>query len=138
MVAGLLPPGKTAQKTARAPNGRFGHGNSGGKKGRSGRKPSTFLQQCREYAKDIPDFWQRVADGTELECRGVNEAGELVYGEPRMADRLTAAKMLVAYGHGQPVEHVLHEGEITSYVVTSPTMPTTIDQWRKMFAPSKS
>lgn len=134
----LLPPtAKTAPKRrGHRPDGRFTTGNTGGKKGRSGRKPYHFLhaaQVAAERAK-VPDFWARVAAGTEMECRGPDEAGVLVYAPPRMADRLKASQLLYSYAAGLPTQTVEVSGELKQYVIEAPAKPLTAADWRAAFA----
>lgn len=113
-------PSKTARKTpprtARAPNGSEiplgAHpGNTGGKKGRSGRKPAKIVQLAQELIDKftlmqvaasiaVGDIWE---DYT-------NADGETVSGPTRNSDRLAAIKFLAAYGYGNPIQVHEHSG----------------------------
>lgn len=141
----LLPPAKTAGKTAgRTKHGQFTRGNSGGKKGRSGRVPRDFTKLCQSLVDkyELVDRVALMAGGKPIiQFDAVDpDTGqpETVFAPARATDQLAAAKLLLSYAHGQPPEHVIHEGEITQYVVRTGRMPATLDEWRKTFSPSRS
>lgn len=111
---------RTARKTAIGRNGNEiplgAHpGNTGGKKGRSGRRPDAI----RELARSLTDEHRLlevvcgIARGRIGESWFDNEGKE--HAEPtRNADRINAVKLLLAYGWGQPtqVHEVEHSGTI--------------------------
>lgn len=87
------PDTKTAIKTAK-PSGRNGNvlplgahpGNTGGKKGRSGKKPDDFIQWCKDLAADP-------------EARRAWEA-KAKEGDHKILD------LIAKYGHGLPTQKV--------------------------------
>lgn len=78
---------KTAKKTAK-PSPRSGvalpvgnhPGNTGGKKGRSGRKSKQFLARCLD-ATENDDLWQRAVHKTP--CSVLDLAASYTHGKPK-------------------------------------------------------
>jgi len=139
---------KTGKKTgtvrspingAEMPSGAHA-GNSGGKKGRSGRRPSEVTKLAQQLAEkhDLLGRLARIAVGEEQVPYGMNEDGELVCGAPRAADQIAAARVVLSYAYGRPPEHLVVSGEVTRYVVTAPKFPSSVAEWRKLFTPSRS
>lgn len=91
-------PPKTAAKTAKSPkNGAEiplgAHpGNTGGKKGRSGRKPDSFKAFAVELARD-PQFLAAVK-------------------VKALEGDVSAQKLVIQYAEGLPKQTVEHEGEV--------------------------
>lgn len=98
--------GKTALKTALAPQPRHGGarlplgahpGNTGGKKGRSGRKSDEFKAMC-----------QSLASSADVE-RAVTE----ILQTPTHPHFVSALKWATEHGYGRPTEHVEHSGTVS-------------------------
>jgi len=106
---------KTANKTAK-PSGRNGNrlplgnhaGNTGGKKGRSGRKPWAFRDEMRRALEDgkAGDVVQRIISGDIRESLGANDDGTPIIGDTKNSDRLGAIKLAASYAVGLPVQPV--------------------------------
>ncbi len=64
--------------------------NTGGKKGRSGRKSKAFLQRCVEASED-----------------------EKLWKEARKKNAVSILQMAAAYAHGLPKQTTTHSGEVT-------------------------
>jgi len=87
---------KTATKTAK-PSPRSGvalplgahPGNTGGKKGRSGRKSRDFLQRCLEATEDDP-LWQAA----------------------KKKSAFSTLEMAASYTYGKPTKSVEHSGKV--------------------------
>lgn len=111
--------GKTAQKTATSPiSGAeipLGNhpGNTGGKKGRSGRRPLeiTLLAQRIFSKKKLLEVVAMIATADIGEIVGHDKAGEPIYSETKNADRLAAIRFIASYAYGQPSQRVEHTGE---------------------------
>lgn len=102
--------GKTAKKTARSPrNGAEiplgAHpGNTGGKKGRSGRRPDVIAQLARTLLDKhrLLEIVAGIARG-DIEEEWFDQEGETHSGPTKNSDRLAATRLLLEYGHGRPL-----------------------------------
>lgn len=74
--------------------------NTGGKKGRSGRKSKAFLARCVEATED-DELWR----------------------EAKKKSATSVLQMAAAYVHGQPKQAQRHEGDITIHVVYDEAKP---------------
>lgn len=96
-------PKKTATKTAK-PSGRNGNvlpvgahpGNTGGKPGRSGRRPFAITLAAQE-----------LVDKHDL----LNVAVKIAVGPSKDTDRLAAIRLLVEYGYGRAPQHITHAND---------------------------
>lgn len=112
---------KTAPKTARRPaNGGpalpLGNhpGNTGGKPGRSGRRPSAVAELAQNMVDQyrLVEVVARIAAG-DLEEEWYDNEGEVHSSSTKNSDRIAAVKLLLAYGYGQPTQPVEHSGGIS-------------------------
>lgn len=138
MVA-LLPAPKSKEGNSGKKNLRRGNpGNKGG-----GRHKADFTKFCQSL-EDKYALVERLAKmgGGEaiLHLEGFDKEGkpEVVFHPARAQDQINAAKVVIAYARGNPPETIIHEGETERYVMVSPRMPSSVEEWRKMFLPSKS
>lgn len=130
--------GASSGKQQRYPNLRRGNPGGGG-----GRRPSAFTKLAQQLVKKhkLLERMALIAAGEPvLQFNGLDENGSPVVdlAPARAADQLNAAKLVFSYAEGLPVERVEHSGEVGSYVVQVPHMPSTLDEWRKTFTPSRS
>ena len=112
---------KTGKKTAISPRSGAeipvgAHpGNTGGKKGRSGRRPDTIKQLARTILDQnrLLEVVGQIALGRIGES-WLGSDDDVHYDETRNADRINAVRLLLAYGYGQPtqVQQVEHSGTI--------------------------
>jgi hypothetical protein len=111
---------KTGFKTAKSPKGGAelplgAHpGNTGGKKGRSGRKPAAWKEACEKALQDanaLPVL-QEIISGDIMEEVGRDRKGEPIYGDTKNSDRIGAVKFLAAYAYGQPKEDLNVGGKV--------------------------
>jgi hypothetical protein len=81
-------------------------GNTGGKKGRSGRKPWAFRDEMRQAleAGEAGKVVQRIISGDILEEIAQDDEGEPIYGDTKNADRLKAIQLAASYAEGLPVQ----------------------------------
>ena len=98
---------KTSQKTSHLRQGN--PGNSGGKKGRSGRPKNSFIERCiKSLDKSGAVAWaQRVAAG-KLQPKSIIIFGKVRHIEtyPTVDERLECAKWLADRGHGKATQQV--------------------------------
>lgn len=90
-------------------------GNSGGKKGRSGRKPAAWKEACEvalQEAEAIPVL-KKIIVGEYAEVVGTTKDGRPIYESIKPSDRIGAVKFLAGYAHGQPTEKSEVSGELT-------------------------
>ena len=78
-------------------------GNSGGKRGRSGRPPDAFRELCRQALEnaDGMEVIKRMISGDIKEPLGRTKMGEPIYGETKNSDRLRAIEWLANYAEGK-------------------------------------
>lgn len=94
----MAPKSKTATKTAK-PSPRSGYalpvgahpGNTGGKKGRSGRKPNNFIEWCKAVTAD--------------------ETVQAVNLARAKAGDVKVLTLAANYAHGKPTERIEHTGK---------------------------
>lgn len=118
-TASARSPGpKTAGKTGK-PSPLSGHalpvgahpGNTGGKKGRSGRKPLEFKQMCRALASS----------------RDVETTAKTILASVDHPQWASTFKALAAYGYGVPKQHVKVDGKMAVMgVIAMPMIQTPI------------
>ena len=85
-------------------------GNSGGKKGRSGRPSSDFRTACKNIA-DKYKFLEMLAEIAigNLGEKWIDKRGETQYDETSNSDRIKAIELVLAYGEGRPTQPLQHE-----------------------------
>ena len=123
-AAARSPGPKTAVKTGK-PSPRSGHalpvgahpGNTGGKKGRSGRKPLEFKQMCRALASS----------------RDVETTAKAILADAEHPQWAGTFKAVAAYGYGVPKQHVKVDGKmavvgvIAMPMVQAPIPPASLE-----------
>ena len=132
-AAARSPGPKTAVKTGK-PSPRSGHalpvgahpGNTGGKKGRSGRKPLEFKQMCRALASS----------------RDVETTAKAILADAEHPQWAGTFKAVAAYGYGVPKQHVKVDGKmavvgvIAMPIVTAPAPPSSpMETAQRVFRP---
>jgi hypothetical protein len=144
-----LVAGKTGIKTgivtatspkggARLPLGAH-PGNTGGKKGRSGRKPSEVVALARSLT-DQYGLVQRlalIASGQPvLQFQGTDKEGkpEIVVAPARAADQIRAIELLLNRGWGKVPETIQGDVDV-HYVVEVPHRPESVQAWQKRYGP---
>lgn len=90
---------------------------TGGKREGSGRKPSEFLEKCRDASRNPKFFdWANKAlagDNTEVK---INPDGERIMVPATAGDRTYLWEKLAAYGFGKPSQPVEVSGELTGRI----------------------
>ncbi len=138
----LADGGKTAKKTAGKTAGRRSApspltgatlplgahpGNTGGKKGRSGRLPSIVRDFAREAFADRLDILTQIADGKAIQRMKIGDVETETFISADVSDRLRALDLLAKYGLGTikevSVEDVRERVQRTLDVIQERTSP---------------
>jgi hypothetical protein len=96
-----------------APDGTFLPGNSGGKAGRSGRRPLAITLAAQEVFEKhrLLDVAAGIARGTIQES-WFDQDGQEHADPTKNSDRLAAIRFLAGYAFGNPQQVVTHEGAV--------------------------
>lgn len=72
----------------------------------AGRPPNEFAARCREIAdrEQLLEMAAKIATGKEGEIVTIGGTTNAMVSKP--TDRIAATKLILAYGHGQPVQPV--------------------------------
>ena len=97
-------PGK-ATRFREGPDPRRGRGPAPGAPN-AGRPPNAFAARCREIAdrESLLEMAAKIAAGKEGEIVTIGDSTNAMVSKP--SDRIAAMKLILAYGHGQPVQPV--------------------------------
>lgn len=106
-------------KPGQHPNSRANLARGGGKKGRSGAKPKSFLVYCEQL----------------LEEAAVRETMYDVLTDPENRNFPGTLKAVAAYAHGLP-KATLAVQNTTAFVVLAPGRPGGAEEWLQQFAPA--
>lgn len=104
-------------------------GNKGG-----GRLAYSVVRHAQRLASKhkLLQFLAEAAAGFPLAQAFQTEGGIVVdYVPARPIERMTAAKLVLAYGYGQPPEKLVVEGGTVSYVVHAPAPPVSVEEWHQ-------